>query len=62
VVTAGGIAAGLFGGEPRDVLGSRGGIAVSKPSGNKRISGKATVYAARRGSARFEAGPEFNLR
>jgi exopolysaccharide production protein ExoQ len=62
VVTAGGIAAGLFGGEPRDVLGSRGGIAVSKTSSNKRISGKATVYAARRGLVRFEAAPEFNLR
>jgi O-antigen ligase len=62
VVTAGGVAAGLFGGEPRDVLGSRGGTAVSKPSSNRITPGKATVYAARRGLARFEAAPEFNLR
>jgi len=49
VVSASGVAAGPFGGEPRDVLDSRGGVAVSKPSSNKLIPEKATVYTARRG-------------
>jgi exopolysaccharide production protein ExoQ len=62
VVTAGGVAAGLFDGEPRDVLGSRGGVAVRKPSSNKFIPEKATVFTSRRGLARFEVAHEHSLR
>jgi exopolysaccharide production protein ExoQ len=62
VVTAGGLAAGLFDGEPREVLGSRGGIAVRKPSSNKLIPEKATVFTTRRGLARFEVAHEHSLR
>ncbi|HSY63367.1 MAG TPA: O-antigen ligase family protein [Terriglobales bacterium] len=54
VVTAGGLAAGLFIGEPRDVLGSRVGMAVSQPSGNKLIPNRETVYTSRRALTEFE--------
>jgi exopolysaccharide production protein ExoQ len=59
VVSASGIAAGLFDGEQRDRLerdrlGSRGGIAVSKPSSNKLIPGREPVCSAPRGLTHFE--------
>jgi hypothetical protein len=62
VVTAGGIAAGLFDGEPRGVPGSRGRMAVRKPSSNKVIPEKATVFTPRRGLARFEIAHEHSIR
>jgi len=62
IVSASGLAAGLFSGEPRDVLGARGGMAVNKPSGNKLIPKKATVYTARRRLAAFQIPHEHNLR
>jgi O-antigen ligase len=61
VVSASGVAAGLFGGDLRDPIGSRGGIAISKPSSNKLIPATATVYSARRGLARFEVTRRHNL-
>jgi exopolysaccharide production protein ExoQ len=61
-VTASGVAAGLFSGEPRDVLDPRGGMAVNRPSGKKLIPKKATVYTARRRLAGFQIAHEYNLR
>jgi exopolysaccharide production protein ExoQ len=62
VLSASADAAGLFGGEPRDVLSSRGGIAVRKPSAIKAIPAKATVFTTRRGFRRFEIAHEHSLR
>jgi O-antigen ligase len=62
VVTASGLPAGLFAGERRDLPGSRGGMAVNKPSGKKLIPAKATVYGARRKLAGFQIAHEQNLR
>jgi exopolysaccharide production protein ExoQ len=62
VVTAGGIAAGLFDGEPHGVPGSRGRTAVRKPSSNKVIPEKATVFSTRGGLARFEIAHEHSIR
>jgi O-antigen ligase len=47
VVSASGVAAGLLDGELRGPVSSRGGIAISKPSSNKLIPARATVYTAR---------------
>jgi exopolysaccharide production protein ExoQ len=46
VVSASGVAAGLFGGETRGLLGLRGGTSIRKPSSKKLIPEKATFYTA----------------
>jgi exopolysaccharide production protein ExoQ len=60
VIGSSGAAVGLFGGAPPKVLSSRGGMLTRKPSSNKPIREKATVYTARRGPAHFELAREHN--
>jgi exopolysaccharide production protein ExoQ len=54
VVSASGVAAGLFRGELRDPIGSRAGPASRKPASNKLVAEKEAVYSARRGLTQFE--------
>jgi hypothetical protein len=49
VVSARGVAAGLFGGEAPKIIDSRGGTASRMAASNKLIPARATVYTARRG-------------
>jgi exopolysaccharide production protein ExoQ len=62
VVSAGGMAAGLFGGEEPKIIDSRGDTASRMPAGNKLIPTRKTVYANRRGFTQFEIPRADNLR
>lgn len=62
VVSASGLAAGLFGGEPRDVIDSGGRKAVTRLSASKVIPDRASVFSRKHGLIRFEVAHEHNLR
>jgi exopolysaccharide production protein ExoQ len=62
VVSASGVAAGLFGGEAPEIVVSRGDSAISTPVSNRLIPGREAVHGVRRRTAELKIAPANNVR